>query len=326
MGFWNAVKNVATLGGHGRLESALAAHREAQADHLAWHRRATRLQSRLDFRVGLLGLTTTISMKRLRRSCTLLRVAGGYRPQKLKARLDFEMPQIGLHKAGKTLEVFPTSARIAGGAVVGYASVAGSWALMSMVGTSSTGAVLSSLSGAAAYNATMAAFGGGSLAAGGLGIAGGAWVLAGIAVVPAIAFAAWSSHSKANEVNEDRERIVVATRKLHDTVETICAIGTVSEQARLVVLKAWSRMEQRDLFARRLIWPRGICSRVWRAMLRVAGQGELDAREQAALAHLDAGVAAFCDLFNKKGALSAPRALATLTSNTPLQAPDARRR
>ncbi|MCR5796324.1 MAG: hypothetical protein K6G63_00185, partial [Eubacterium sp.] len=50
----------------------------------------------------------------------------------------------------------------------------------------STGTAIASLSGAAASNATLAFFGGGSLAAGGMGIAGGTAVLGGLVAGPAL--------------------------------------------------------------------------------------------------------------------------------------------
>lgn len=50
----------------------------------------------------------------------------------------------------------------------------------------STGTAIASLSGAAATNATLAFFGGGSLAAGGLGMAGGTVVLGGLVAGPAL--------------------------------------------------------------------------------------------------------------------------------------------
>ena len=55
-----------------------------------------------------------------------------------------------------------------------------------ILATASTGTAISSLSGVAASNATLAWLGGGSLASGGLGIAGGTAVLGGIALGPAI--------------------------------------------------------------------------------------------------------------------------------------------
>jgi len=55
-----------------------------------------------------------------------------------------------------------------------------------LLATASTGTAISSLSGVAASNATLAWLGGGSLATGGLGIAGGTAMLGGIALGPAI--------------------------------------------------------------------------------------------------------------------------------------------
>lgn len=59
--------------------------------------------------------------------------------------------------------------------------------LATSVGVASTGAAISGLSGAAAWNATLAWLGGGSLAAGGGGMALGTVVLGGITVGPALA-------------------------------------------------------------------------------------------------------------------------------------------
>lgn len=58
-----------------------------------------------------------------------------------------------------------------------------------MLATASTGTAISSLSGVAATNATLAWFGGGSLAAGGLGMAGGTMILGGIVAGPVLAVA-----------------------------------------------------------------------------------------------------------------------------------------
>jgi hypothetical protein len=62
----------------------------------------------------------------------------------------------------------------------------GLYALVGMVGTASTGTAISGLSGIAAHNATLAWFGGGSLAAGGGGMALGGMVLGGITLVPSL--------------------------------------------------------------------------------------------------------------------------------------------
>jgi hypothetical protein len=72
--------------------------------------------------------------------------------------------------------------------VVGVASAAsqGTLGLIGLFGTASTGTAISGLSGVAAWNATLAWLGGGSLAAGGGGMALGTVVLGGITVGPAL--------------------------------------------------------------------------------------------------------------------------------------------
>lgn len=76
---------------------------------------------------------------------------------------------------------------MAAGSFVGAATAFGAYSGAMMLGAASTGTAISALSGVAATNATLAFFGGGSLAAGGLGIAGGTAVLGGIVAAPALA-------------------------------------------------------------------------------------------------------------------------------------------
>jgi hypothetical protein len=73
-----------------------------------------------------------------------------------------------------------------GGAATGAGTVAGAMVGVGAFGTASTGTAISTLSGAAAYNATLAWFGGGAMAAGGSGIALGTAVLTGGGIVVAV--------------------------------------------------------------------------------------------------------------------------------------------
>lgn len=79
---------------------------------------------------------------------------------------------------------------LAGGAVAGTAGGAlaafGAYGAAQALAFASTGTAISALSGAAATNATLAFFGGGSIAAGGLGMAGGTAVLGGLVAGPAL--------------------------------------------------------------------------------------------------------------------------------------------
>ncbi|WP_333912263.1 chemotaxis protein [Vibrio coralliirubri] len=86
-----------------------------------------------------------------------------------------------------------------GGGAAAYAVYGGVMALAA----ASTGTPIAALSGAAAYNATMAAIGGGALSAGGMGMAGGAMVLGGVVAAPIIAIAGWAFASHAEEALSD---------------------------------------------------------------------------------------------------------------------------
>lgn len=80
--------------------------------------------------------------------------------------------------------------KLAGGAVAGTAGGAlaafGAFGAAQALACASTGTAIASLSGAAATNATLAFFGGGSLATGGLGMAGGTAILGGFVAGPAL--------------------------------------------------------------------------------------------------------------------------------------------
>ena len=73
------------------------------------------------------------------------------------------------------------------GAVAGGAVAFGAYSAAGALATASTGTAISTLSGAAATNATLAFFGGGALTAGGLGVAGGTAILGGLVAGPALA-------------------------------------------------------------------------------------------------------------------------------------------
>lgn len=85
------------------------------------------------------------------------------------------------------------------GGLAGLAAYGG----VGMLGTASTGAGIAGLSGVAATNATLAWLGGGSLAAGGLGVAGGTAILGGIVAGPVLAVGGMMLASKAEEAKEN---------------------------------------------------------------------------------------------------------------------------
>lgn len=105
---------------------------------------------------------------------------------------------------------------VAGGAV----TAVGAYGLATTFATASTGTAIASLSGAAATNATLAFFGGGSLAAGGLGIAGGSAVLGGLVAGPALLVMGMITGAKAGKKLEEA---YANSAKANETVEQLKA-------------------------------------------------------------------------------------------------------
>jgi len=104
----------------------------------------------------------------------------------------------------------------------------GAYGLVGMVGVASTGTAIGTLSGAAATNATLAWLGGGSLAAGGLGMAAGTWVLGGIIAGPALAIGGYAladqaeeALTKAREYKAEVEVACESMRAVRDVLEGI---------------------------------------------------------------------------------------------------------
>jgi hypothetical protein len=99
----------------------------------------------------------------------------------------FHIDETSFSKIG---ELGHFAASIAAGSIAGVAGGAltalGAYSAAATFATASTGTAISTLSGAAATNATLAFFGGGSLATGGLGMAGGTVVLGGLVAGPAL--------------------------------------------------------------------------------------------------------------------------------------------
>lgn len=84
------------------------------------------------------------------------------------------------------------------GAMAGAITAFGAYGAAGTLAAASTGTAIASLSGVAATNATLAFFGGGSLAAGGLGMAGGTAVLGGLVAGPALAVLGFVVGAKAS--------------------------------------------------------------------------------------------------------------------------------
>lgn len=120
-------------------------------------------------------------------------------------------------------------ASLSAGALAGVAS----YGAVSMLGTASTGTAISTLSGAAAHNATLAWLGGGAISAGGAGVGGGILALGGIFIVPALLVADSILYAKADEKLAKARQIYqeakLAAEKMNTVTDFMIHAGNLSD-------------------------------------------------------------------------------------------------
>lgn len=139
--------------------------------------------------------------------------------------LTLDIPQHQLLKIDElVLSTTTYLGQVAGGGAAGAAAAYAVYGGVMALAAASTGTPIAALSGAAAYNAAMAAIGGGSLATGGFGMAGGAMVLGGVVAAPIIAIAGWAFASHAEAALSD------AQKTQSEVGDAVLKMGTAQEQ------------------------------------------------------------------------------------------------
>jgi len=192
-----------TLGGHDQLEAAKTAYQAAYDEYEQNRENCLAVDHEKKARLDDLIRLVREAHKVVRRSQNILRRASEQHlpPASWPTSLPYGSAQATSgNKVARLTAHHSTAMTAAGGAGLGTAAAAGSWSLVALFGTASTGTAISTLGGAAASNATLAWLGGGALAAGGAGMAGGTLVLGSIALAPVVAISAWRSRWKAKEI------------------------------------------------------------------------------------------------------------------------------
>ncbi len=145
--------------------------------------------------------------------------------------------------------------QVAGGATAGVAGGAltaiGAYGAAQTFAAASTGTAIASLSGAAATNATLAFFGGGSLAAGGLGMAGGMMVLGGLVAGPALLVMGLITGAKSQE---KLDQALINKAQAEEIME---ALNTASDQCSAIRRRTYlfySLLAHLDTYLMPLVW------------------------------------------------------------------------
>lgn len=292
MGFLDIAKNVVTLGGHSRLENAISCYHDSYARYRRSHAKhcdalsAVKLDASAlihDTRKAVVTVEKAISVVegRLLRETLVVEQGVGILPthQRQRSRID--------------TTTWESEAAIGKGVGAGSAIAGGSWLTVAALGSASTGTAISSLGGAAAANATLAWFGGGSLAAGGAGGAGGAMVLGGFIAAPLVVFAAWSSRSRADEIDRETHNLMRTNDEIDEKTREVEAMSERLKVARRDVVGAHRDLKSEFRFRYWRLFRFGFVSRVWRRLLLVFGRGYRPRHVE----HLDAIDAAIRQFF-----------------------------
>lgn len=132
---------------------------------------------------------------------------------------------------------------LAGGAAAGAMTAFGAYSGTMALASAGTGTAISTLSGAAATNATLAWLGGGTLAGGGFGMAGGVLMVNALVAAPALAIMGWYMCNKAEKnLEEAKTNKAVAEKFVSDAEANITLIDGITDIAlQLIELVSYLR-------------------------------------------------------------------------------------
>ena len=293
-GTLKVISNVATLGGASRLEDATANYQKSHAEHETLCKETRQLKAKIDANVSVIGASLTAIRPVLTKCERVLKTSA---VDKGSIKFSHALRTIG--NVEKFQSDFNAAIGIGAGTIAGGSLAVGSWALVGALGSASTGAAISGLSGVAATNATLAWFGGGALAAGGAGVSGGMAVLGGIVAVPLVAIASYSTHKKAAELEEEKIKLdkVIVQQKSHlATLPDVLAM-TQEKKVEITGLCDDFRATTRRLI--KVIRPFGILSVLKQKILVLFGRDPLKPAQSEAFEQLSRKVADFVGTFQR---------------------------
>jgi len=136
------------------------------------------------------------------------------------------------------------AAALGTGALAGIASYGGAM----MFASASTGTAIGALSGAAATNATLAWFGGGSLASGGLGMAGGMMVLGGLVTAPILAVGGKVLNGQAEknlaQAKNDSATAMQIVEEIRTALTVLHAVHEVTQAFQAMIARLGSLLDE----------------------------------------------------------------------------------
>lgn len=243
MGFF---KNLVTFGASGRIEDKLGEFEDLKYEYDLLYDKMERKRSQLNEELELLIKEKVKAIKSLKKISIIAKNIQQKERDVLYRNFGNNVEQIDFGLISETITAGEMALNATKGVSAGVSSALGAWALVSTLGTASTGTAIGTLSGVAATNATLAWFGGGALAAGGGGMAAGTAVLGGIVAIPALAIVGIFSHVQANKKIKEIEKQMNKIIKSMDQIqENILKMELIEERSGEILL---SLQKTREVF------------------------------------------------------------------------------
>lgn len=292
------ISDILTCGGLQYLEDSKQKYNNA---HEKYHEIGDKINCLYNENRNLLleiGATTKRSFKALKKAEKMLNIAIKY--QIYKGYDSSEISNNTVTRVNKLNDRYSSALSAGVGAISGGALAIGSWTVVSAIGAASTGTAISSLTGVAATNATLAWFGGGALAAGGAGIAGGALVLGGIVAFPLIFIWGFTIHKKARKLEEEAKKIEGILPSVTTEREKAEADNQLIKSQHLSICKACDEFIRSVDDANHKLFKLGLVSQFFKSVKRDFGFDYYTPEDKKVLIKLAADIDKFTCLFESK--------------------------
>lgn len=252
-------KNIITFGAAGRVERKVEEFEDLRGEYEYLYGQMEEQRQKVNLLLERLIQTKVSAVNSLKQISSISKNLKGKDRNILYDKIGNEIDTISFDRIDQTISAADVAMDVTKGVSAGVSTALGAWALVSTLGTASTGTAIGALSGAAATNATLAWFGGGALAAGGGGIAAGTAMIGGIVAIPALVLTGIFSHLKANkqiqEIENKMLELLKAIDGLHDNLLKLELIEQRSQELIVAIDKARTTFEHEMKIVYKQIYP-----------------------------------------------------------------------
>lgn len=232
MGWKDFFKNIFTFGAHGKVQKAVKSYDEHFEEFKELH--AEMEQRRIEVNDVVLNVVEVkkSAVQSLNKIKKITKNLKGKEREFVFSNLSSPQIQTDFQYVQQSLTVANSVLAASKGVGTGLATSTAAYFLVGKFALASTGTAISTLSGAAATNATLAWLGGGSIAAGGGGIAMGTTMLGGLFFIPALVVMGIFSHYSANKkIKEIKEKELELLNAIDKIKQNILSLDIIEQRA-----------------------------------------------------------------------------------------------